>query len=152
MKYFTITELTRSSTAKRLGISNTPTKEVKENLIALGENILDPLREAWGAPIIVTSGYRCAKLNKAIGGAKNSQHMYGQAADIRTVSDKREDNMKLLRKLIEMELPFDKLIAESVDSSGRPDWIHVSYSSLNRRIKLTCKGGRYSSGIKIGIK
>ncbi len=152
MKYFTISELTRSATAKRLGINNNPTAEVRANLTALGEHILDPLREAWGAPIIVTSGYRCPKLNKAVGGASKSQHMYGQAADIRTVSDRREDNMKLLRKLIEMELPFDKLIAEYVDSSGRPDWIHVSYSSLKRRIMLTCKGGRYSSGIKIGIK
>lgn len=77
---------------------------------------------------------------------------YGQAADIRTVSDRREDNMKLLRKIIEMELPFDKLIAEYVDSSGRPDWIHISYSPARRGIKLTCKGGKYSLGIKIDKK
>lgn len=152
MKYFTITELTRSETAKRLAIDNTPTKTVRANLTALGENILDPLREAWGAPIIVTSGYRCPALNKAVGGATNSQHIYGQAADIRTVSDKREDNMKLLRKLIDLNLPFDKLIAEYVDSSGRPDWIHVSFSPLNRRIKLTCRAGKYTRGIKTGIK
>lgn len=152
MKYFTIEELTRSATAKRLGIDNTPTKAVRGNLTALGENILDPLREAWGAPIVVTSGYRCEKLNKAVGGAKKSQHLYGQAADIRTVSDRREDNMKLLRKLIEMELPFDKLIAEYVDSQGRPDWIHVSFSPARRGMKLTCKGGKYSLGIKIDRK
>lgn len=152
MKYFTIAELTRSATAKRLGIDNTPSAEVCANLAHLGKYILDPLREAWGAPIIVTSGYRCQKLNKAVGGASNSQHLYGQAADIRTVSDRREDNMKLLRKLIEMELPFDKLIAEYVDSQGRPDWIHVSYSPAHRRMKLTCKGGRYYNGIKIDKK
>ena len=152
MKYFTIEELTRSATAKRLGIDNAPTKSVRANLTALGENILDPLREAWGAPIVVTSGYRCAKLNKAVGGATNSQHLYGQAADIRTVSDRREDNMKLLRKLIELDLPFDKLIAEYVDSQGRPDWIHVSFSPARRGVKLTCRGGRYSRGIKIDWK
>lgn len=152
MKYFTIHELTRSATAKRLGIDNTPTTAIRANLEALGKNILDPLREAWGAPIIVTSGYRSIKLNKAVGGAKNSQHIYGQAADIRTVSDKREDNMKLLRKLIELELPFDKLIAEYVDSSGRPDWIHVSYAPARRGIKLTCRAGKYSNGIKIDKK
>lgn len=152
MKYFTIEELTRSATAKRLGIDNTPTKSVRASLTALGENILDPLREAWGAPIIVTSGYRCPALNKAVGGASRSQHLYGQAADIRTVSDRREDNMKLLRKLIELELPFDKLIAEYVDSQGRPDWIHVSFSPARRGMKMTCKGGKYSLGIKIDRK
>ena len=152
MKYFTINELTRSATAKRLAINNSPTAAVRANLTALGENILDPLREAWGAPIIVTSGVRCPALNKAVGGATNSQHMYGQAADIRTVSDKREDNMKLLRKLIDLNLPFDKLIAEYVDSSGRPDWIHVSFSPLHRRIMLTCRAGKYTHGIKTGIK
>ena len=152
MKYFTINELTRSATAKRLGIDNTAKKNIRLNLEALGENILDPLREAWGAPIIVTSGYRCQRLNKAVGGASNSQHLYGQAADIRTVSDRREDNMKLLRKIIEMDLPFDKLIAEYVDSSGRPDWIHISYSPARRGIKFTCKGGKYSLGIKIDKK
>lgn len=152
MKYFTIHELTRSATAKRLGIDNTPTAEICANLAHLGKYILDPLREAWGAPIIVTSGYRSSELNKVVGGATNSQHLYGQAADIRTVSDRREDNMKLLRKLIELELPFDKLIAEYVDSSGRPDWIHVSFSPLRRGIKLTCRGGRYSYGIKTDKK
>lgn len=62
MKYFTLTELTRSTTAKRLGIDNSPSAAVRANLTALGENILDPLREAWGAPIIVTSGFRCQEL------------------------------------------------------------------------------------------
>lgn len=149
MKYFTLTELTRSATAKRLGIDNTPSSAVRNNLEALVKNILDPLREAWGAPIVVTSGYRCEKLNKVVGGAKNSQHLYGQAADIRTVSDSRDDNMKLLRKLIELNLPFDKMIAEYVDAVGRPDWIHVSFSSAHRRMKMTCKGGRYTNGIKV---
>jgi len=149
MKYFTISELTRSATAKRLGIDNSPTAAVRNNLQALVENILDPLREEWGAPIVVTSGYRCARLNRAIGGAKYSQHVEGQAADIRTVSDRREDNMKLLRKIIEMELPFDKLIAEYVDAACRPDWIHVSYSAMNRRMKLTCKKGKYYNWIRV---
>lgn len=152
MKYFTLAELTRSATAKRLGIDNSPSVAVRERLTALGEHILDPLREAWGAPVIVTSGYRCPALNKAVGGAAHSQHMYGEAADIRTVSDKPEDNMKLLRKLIELELPFDKLIAEYVDSQGRPDWIHVSYSPQHRRMMVTCKGGKYSYGIKTSKK
>lgn len=141
-------ELTRSATAKRLGIDNAPTAQARGNLEDLVRYVLDPLREAWGKPIIVTSGYRCPRLNAAVGGARASQHMQGMAADIRTVSDTREDNMALLRCLLRADLPFDKLIAEYVDGEGRPDWIHVSYSPLRRGMKLTCTRGRYTAGIK----
>lgn len=68
MKYFTINELTKSPAAIRLGINNKPTAEITAALQRLVNNVLDPLREAWGAPIIVTSGYRSPKLNKAVGG------------------------------------------------------------------------------------
>lgn len=149
MTYFTLKELTTSTTAKRLGIDNTPDATVKANLEALVKNILDPLRKKWGRPIIVTSGYRCPKLNKAVGGASNSAHMYGQAADIRTVSDSREDNMALLRCILASGLPFDKIISEYVDEKGRPDWIHISYTPQKRGIKLTCKKGKYTNGIKV---
>ena len=77
MKYFSIDELTKSATAKRLNINNTPDINVTHNLEALVDNILDPLREAWGQPIIVTSGYRCTRLNKTVGGVSNSQHIKG---------------------------------------------------------------------------
>ena len=73
----------------------------------------------------------------------------GQAADIRTVSDSREDNLALLRCVLSSGLPFDKLISEFVDVKGRPDWIHISYSPQERGIKLTCKGGLYFNGIKV---
>lgn len=128
MKYFTIQELTKSATASRKGINNTPDESVKRNLNLLVDNILDPLREAYGAPIIVTSGYRCGRLNKAVGGAAKSQHMYGQAADIRTVSDKPSDNKKLFDLIRELKLPYDQLIDEY-----NYNWVHVSYSSRNRR-------------------
>ena len=154
MKYFSISELTKSATATRLGIDNTPDAVVRYNLTALIENILDPLREAWGAPIIVTSGYRCERLNKAVGGAVNSQHRKGEAADIRTLSDSRADNMRLLRLLLRMKLPYDQVIAEYVDAQGRPDWIHVSFSrKKNRGSKLTAsrigKATIYSQGINV---
>jgi len=148
MKYFTMNELLKSATARRLGINNVPNREQCACLKELVENILDPLREGWGAPIIITSGFRSEKLNKAIGGAASSQHCMGQAADIRTVSDNPEDNNKLLHCLIDMGLPFDQLISEYVDGKGRPDWIHVSYGPRNRRQKLTCKAGKYYNGIK----
>lgn len=119
MKYFTIEEMTKSSTAKANGIDNTPSEEGVLKLQKLIEAVLDPLREWYGKPIIVNSGYRCEALNKAIGGAKSSQHMLGEAADI-TVGSK-EENEKLF-DYIKDNLEFDQLINESDFS-----WVHVSY-------------------------
>ena len=129
MKYFTIEELTRSNTAEEHGIDNTPTKEAREKLVALVDNVLDPLREMYGKPIIVNSGYRCPQLNAAVGGAKNSQHMRGEAADITAGS--KEENKKLF-ELIRERLPFDQLLNESDYS-----WVHVSYVSPERNRKQT---------------
>lgn len=150
MKYFTINELTRSSTAKRKGINNSPNSIIKQNLEALIDNVLDPLREKWGAPIIVSSGYRCPALNKAVGGASGSQHMKGEAADIRTVSDKPDDNMKLLRCLMNSGIVWDQVISEYPDAQGRPNWIHISYKKNggNRQKKTTCNNGHYVNDIK----
>ena len=128
MKYFTIRELTKSTTAIKKGIDNTPTREVTSNLIYLVDNILDPLREAWGEPLIVTSGYRCPKLNKAVGGSATSQHVKGQAADIRTLKDTPEENKRLFELVQKLGLPFDQLINEY-----KYDWVHVSYSKRHRR-------------------
>lgn len=133
-KYFTINELTKSSTAQRLHINNNPTQEVKDNLNKLIDNVLDPLRELYGKPIIVNSGYRCTKLNKAIGGAKNSQHLVGQASDIRTVQNTKESNKELFDLIKNNKLPFDQLINEY-----DYNWVHVSYSPRNRRQVLTIK-------------
>lgn len=133
-KYFTINELTKSSTAQRLHIDNMPSQNVKDNLIKLIDNILDPLRELYGKPIIVNSGYRCPKLNKAVGGARNSQHLIGQASDIRTVSNTKESNKQLFNLIKDSKLPFDQLINE-YDFN----WVHVSYSPRNRRQVLTIK-------------
>ena len=119
MKYFSIKEMTKSNTATAEGIDNTPDQTITNNLIKLIEAVLDPLREWYGKPIIVNSGYRCEALNKAIGGAKSSQHMLGEAADI-TVGSK-EENEKLFN-YIKDNLEFDQLINESDFS-----WVHVSY-------------------------
>lgn len=146
MRYFTLNELTRSATAKRLGINNSPDAVVARNLTALVEHVLDPLRVAWGAPIIVTSGYRCTALNKAVGGAATSQHTKGEAADIRTVSDNPADNKRLLDCLLRSGIKFDQVINEYPDAQGRPDWIHVSYtiSRANRGSRLVAQrvGGK----------
>ena len=133
-KYFTIAELVKSDTANKKKINNTPTKEIENNLNQLITNILDPLRESWGNPIIVSSGYRCQELNKAVGGAKTSQHTLGQAADIHTKSNTREENKKLFDLIKSLKLPFDQLINEY-----NYKWVHVSYSPRNRRQILNIK-------------
>lgn len=124
MKYFTIAELCASSTATAKGIDNTPTPGITQNLERLVANVLDPLREAWGKPIVVTSGYRCPELNKAVGGAKNSHHMQGMAADISTGN--KVDNRRMFQKILDLGLPFTQLIDEKGFS-----WIHVSYDTSN---------------------
>lgn len=131
MKYFTIKELTESNTANKNNIDNTPNKQEEYNLIQLVDNILDPLREGYGKPIIVTSGFRCEKLNNLVKGSKTSQHKTGQAADIKTVKDTKEENKKLFELIQKLDLPFDQLIDEH-----NYDYIHVSYSSTKNRKQI----------------
>lgn len=126
MKYFTIKELCKSSTATLKRIDNTPNSEIVNNLEQLVDNILDPLREAYGKPIKVNSGYRCEALNAAVGGSKTSQHKYGLAADITTGS--RLENKKLFILAKQLNLPFDQLIDEKAYS-----WIHISFSKKPRK-------------------
>ena len=128
MKHFTLRELIKSDTAIRKGIKNVPNRQEEQNLTALVDKILDPLREAYGKPIIVTSGYRCEELNRLVGGSKTSQHRSGQAVDIRTIIDTPEENKKLYDLIIKLNLPFDQLIDEH-----NFDWVHVSYSPKHRK-------------------
>ena len=139
MKYFTINELIKSTTAIKRHIDNTPSKEVERSLTALVEKVLDPLREAYGKPIIVTSGYRCPKLNAIVGSTPSSQHVKGEAADIKSVQDTPEENKKLFDLIVKLKLPFDQLINEH-----NYDWVHVSYGARHRRQKLKAvrKNGR----------
>ena len=126
MKYFTIKELCKSSTAQKHCITNLPSEEIEHNLEELVHFILDPLREAYGKPIKVNSGYRCPELNKVVGGSNTSQHMKGQAADI-SVGNKLE-NKQIFNLIQELNLPFDQLIDEKNFS-----WVHVSYSKTPRK-------------------
>lgn len=134
MKYFTIEELTRSTTATAKGIDNTPTPEIKANLERLVEKVLDRLREIYGKPITVNSGYRCPELNKAVGGSKTSDHMNGFSVDI-TASSKKEN--AILFQIIKDNFDFDQLIWEK-GNSEYPDWVHVSYNP-NRLRKQVLK-------------
>jgi hypothetical protein len=127
MRYFKLIEFTASATSRELDIDNTPSKEAIENIEALVSKVLDPLREAFGKPIYVRSGYRSVDLNMAVGGVKNSQHLKGEAADI--TANSREDNQWLF-EYIRDNLPFDQLIDEYNYS-----WVHVSVKAdgCNRR-------------------
>ena len=124
MRNFTIRELTASATAAAKKINNNPTLETAENLKQLVDNVLDPLRDAYGKPIRVNSGYRSPALNAAVKGSKTSQHMKGQAADI-TAGNKRE-NRKLFELAKELNLPYCQLIDEKNFS-----WVHISYDKNN---------------------
>lgn len=128
MKYFDLTELTHSDTAIAKKIDNTPTEEVKKNLENLVKYVLDPLREMYGKPIYVNSGYRSEALNKAVGGSKTSQHVLGMAADIDTRT--RKGNEELF-DLIAKNLSFDQLIDEKDYS-----WIHVSFDPKRLRNQI----------------
>jgi len=121
MKYFTINELTRTST----GLDNTPSKDVQANLEYLVNNVLDEVREIYGKPIKVNSGYRSKLVNKKVGGASNSQHTKGEAVDI-TGGNKTEN--KMIYEIIKNLGKYDQLINE-YDYS----WIHISYKNGNNR-------------------
>lgn len=127
--------MTKSQTAIRKGIDNTPATQEIENLKALCENVLEKIRLHFGRPIVINSGYRGPKLNKAIGGAKNSQHMTGQAADIEIAGISN----RVLFCWIRDNLNYDQLILEfhkeDIPDSG---WVHVSWNiSGNRKQVLT---------------
>lgn len=128
MKYFTYRELTASATARRLGLDNTASETIRTRLEALVDSVLDPLRKLYNKPIKVTSGYRCPRLNAAVNGSSNSQHMRGEAADITSINDDLDENKKILDILLKSGIEFDQLLIEHPDRQGRPDWIHVSYT------------------------
>ena len=131
--YFTIQELTASATALREGIDNRPSKCAYHLLHVLVDQLLDPIREAWGEPIVVSSGYRCKQLNALVGGVKNSHHILGCAADI--LAGNRADHRKLFKMIQKMQqegrIKFTQLIWEG---DGR--WIHISYVPGNLKCQV----------------
>jgi len=130
-KNFSLAELTKSQTAERKGIPNTPTADHIYNLTALCENILQPIRNEFGS-FIVSSGYRSPELCEAIGSKATSQHAKGEAADFEVAGVSNYD----LAKWIEENLPFDQLILECFQG-GNSGWIHCSYIPDGRKETLT---------------
>ena len=126
-KNFTLEELIRSDTAERLGIDNVPKDEkVIENLRNLCFEVLQQLRDYVKAPVVINSGYRCPKLNEAVGGARQSQHLYGEAADIHVGST--EVGRKMY-DFIRLNLPFDQLLIEVRGQQKVIHCLHISYKS-----------------------
>ena len=138
---FSLEEFERSDTAKRLGIDNHVPQFAVNRLRTLCEKVLQPVRDHFGIPIIITSGYRCPDLNDAVKGATSSQHMKGEAADFKIKVDNTK-GVKLYDLYLWMvdNLSFDQLIWE-VRDGGRRKWIHVSYKNekTNRQQVFTCK-------------
>lgn len=130
-KYFTVGELCRSAVAQAYGIDNVPSGEERLNLERLIENVLDPLREMWGSPVEVNSGFRTRQLNELVGGARASQHLSGEAADISAGG--KQANRSIFDMLLESGIEFDQLIDEKNFS-----WLHISYrAGHNRRQVLS---------------
>lgn len=123
-KYFTLAELLRSDTAKKKNIDNTPSWDVVEHLGELVEKILDPLRAAYGMPIRVSSGYRCEKLNKAVGGAATSVHMLGYAADLQVSGSFNKFRDFVVEWATKTGTRFDQILLERDRKTG-VRWIHV---------------------------
>lgn len=148
-KNLTLAEATKSNTAIKLGIDNTPPKAHVENLKAIAENIFQPIRDHFKKPIAVTSGYRSAELNKAIGGAGSydagvyvpkSQHCYGEALDIDGDAFGGVRNSDIF-EFVRSNLDFDQMIWEFGDDK-EPAWVHVSFKANGKNRKQLLRAVR----------
>jgi|TARA_B100000085_G_scaffold285310_1_gene320903 hypothetical protein len=132
-KNLTLKEAIKSNTASRLGIDNTPEDWEVQNLRAVAENVFQPVRDHFGVPIGVSSGYRSKTLNKAIGGSKYSQHMIGEALDLDADIYGKVTNADIFN-YIKDNLEWDQMIWEFGDDE-EPNWVHVSYKETGRNRK-----------------
>lgn len=123
-RFFTLRELTQSTTAYKYKIDNTPSAEIVEHLEELMD-FMDGFRAYWGGPLIVSSGYRCEALNEKVGGAKNSGHKYGWAVDFVPANNKKVECYEKFQEYLK-DKEFDELILER---SGARIWLHFSLYS-----------------------
>jgi hypothetical protein len=129
-KHITLSEATKSNTATRLGIDNTPPQAIIERMIETAEKVFEPLREELG-PISVSSFYRSPELNRSIGGSKNSQHCTGEAIDLQVIT---VSNAMLFNAACDLS-EFDQIIWE-FGTLEEPDWVHISYSKTHNRKQI----------------
>ena len=139
-KNFTFAEFTKSDVATRYHIMNAITDwDVRDNIIALVENVLQPLRDAWGQPLFIKSGYRCKELKEEVGGVETSQHRTGQAADVGC-----SDPYSVAKLVCKMGLPFDQMILY-------PTFVHLSYRDDGKNRMQIIYNKRYK-GKKLSSK
>lgn len=132
-KNFKLDEFERSVTANKLGIDNrikNSEPEIASNILYMCRNVLQPIRDAYGKPITITSGYRCSKLNEIIGGAKNSQHLKGEAVDIKC------DSMYTLWTMIMEMIKSGKIEVDQVIDEKNLSWIHISLTKNKNRNQI----------------
>jgi hypothetical protein len=135
-QHLSLYELTRSDSAKRHGIDNTPTAEHLENFKLLAEKVFEPIRAHFGVPIHISSGYRSKALNAFIKGSASSQHCKGEAIDIDMDGSSNGVTNKMIFDFIVSNLEWDQIIWE-FGTDKNPDWVHVSYTKgKNRKQKL----------------
>ena len=140
-QHLDLSEVIRSESAKRNGISNMPIPQHIENFKLLAEKVFEPIRVHFGCPIHISSGYRSIELNSAIKGSLTSQHCTGEAIDIDMDGTPNGVTNKMVFDYIKDNLVFDQLIYEFGDSKN-PDWVHVSYESTGKQRKQVLKAVR----------
>lgn len=131
-KNFSMEELVASNTARMKGIDNTPDKEVEARLVQLAQQVLQPLRDSYGKPIKISSGYRCQALNKAIGGVSTSQHLKGEAVDI---NNGQIENKKLFLLASKMIKEGVIEVGQLIDEKGYK-WLHISLPDNKHRNQI----------------
>lgn len=140
-EHLDLSEVVRSESAKRKGISNMPTAEHIANFKVLAEKIFEPIRIHFRCPIIISSGYRSKELNAAIGGSATSQHCSGEAIDIDMDGTPNGVTNRMVFDFIKDNLEFDQLIYE-FGNSENPDWVHVSYETTGAQRKQVLRASR----------
>jgi len=140
-EHLDLSEVIRSESAKRKGISNMPTEAHIANFKLLAEKIFQPIREHFRCPIHISSGYRSKELNAAIGGSATSQHCSGEAIDIDMDGTPNGVTNRMVFDYIKDNLEFDQLIYEFGDKEN-PDWVHVSYESTGKQRKQILRAVR----------
>jgi len=140
-EHLDLSEVIRSESAKRKGISNMPTEAHIANFKLLAEKIFQPIREHFRCPIHISSGYRSKELNAAIGGSATSQHCSGEAIDIDMDGTPNGVTNRMVFDYIKDNLEFDQLIYEFGDKEN-PDWVHVSYESSGKQRKQILRAVR----------
>ena len=140
-EHLDLSEVIRSESAKRNGISNMPIEQHIANFKLLAEKVFEPLRNYFRCPIHISSGYRSVELNRAVKGSATSQHCTGEAIDIDMDGTPNGVTNKMVFNYIKDNLEFDQLIWE-FGTNENPDWVHVSYESTGKQRKQVLKAIR----------